>query len=169
MAHEPPAVWALPDAETVERASAEVGAAYAKRGFGAGMAAFIRMSSWQGEFTDDYFAQPVPDPAQLGLPTEDDGSRDDPLLSNRAREVTSNRPDLEALHNGRPRLILGVGEETGNTITARATRGIADELGLPVTMFRGHHGGFSSAEGPWPGKSVEFGARLAEVLTGDAD
>src|SRR5437016_13114544 len=33
---------------------------------GAGMAAFIAMTSWRGEFTDDYFARPLPDPAQLG-------------------------------------------------------------------------------------------------------
>ncbi|HEY0998226.1 MAG TPA: hypothetical protein VGD83_01190, partial [Streptosporangiaceae bacterium] len=45
------------------------------------MAAFIAMTSWRGEFTDDYFAQPAPDPAQFGMPAEDDGSRDDPLLS----------------------------------------------------------------------------------------
>ncbi|MFC7490659.1 MULTISPECIES: alpha/beta fold hydrolase [unclassified Knoellia] len=167
VAHEPPAIWALPDAEAVERASAEVGAAYAERGFGAGMAAFIRMTSWQGEFTGDYFAQPPADPAQFGLPTEDDGSRDDPLLSDSSDAVTSSRPDLDALKGGSPRLVLAAGEETGEAITARTTRGIAAELGLPVTTFPGGHGGFASAEGPWPGRSVEFGARLAEVLASD--
>ena len=48
------------------------------------MAAFIAMTSWQGEFTDAYFAQPAADPATFGMPTEDDGSRDDPLLSDRS-------------------------------------------------------------------------------------
>lgn len=168
VAHEPPSMWALPDAEAVERASAEVGAAYAERGFGAGMAAFIRLTSWQGEFTDEYFAQPPPDPAQFGLPTEDDGTRDDPLLSDSSDDVTASRPDLEALRSGTPRIVLAVGEETGDAITARTTRGVAAAIGLPVTMFPGHHGGFASAEGPWPGKSVEFGARLAEVLASDA-
>jgi hypothetical protein len=43
------------------------------------MAAFIMMTSWRGEFTDDYFAQPAPDPAVFGMRTVDDGSRDDPL------------------------------------------------------------------------------------------
>ena len=37
------------------------------------MAAFIAMTSWHGEFTDEYFAQPEPDPAAFGMPTEDDG------------------------------------------------------------------------------------------------
>jgi pimeloyl-ACP methyl ester carboxylesterase len=164
VAHEPPAMWALPDAEAAARASEEVARAYAERGFGAGMAAFIRMTSWQGEFTDEYFAQPPADPAQFGLPTEDDGSRDDPLLSERSDDVTEARPDLDALRRGRPRIVLAVGKETGDAITARTTRGVAELLGVPVTVFPSHHGGFASAEGPWPGKSVEFGARLAEVL-----
>jgi len=169
VAHEPPAVWALPDADAASRAFEQVGSAYAEHGFGAGMAAFIALTSWTGEVTEDFLARPAPDPAMFGLPTEDDGSRDDPLLSKNSATVPHTRPDLGTLRSGTPRLVLGVGEETGDTITARATRGIADELGLAVTMFPSHHGGFASAEGPWPGKSVEFGARLAEVLAGDAD
>lgn len=38
------------------------------------MATFMMMTSWEGEFTDDYFAQPDADPAALGMSTEDDGS-----------------------------------------------------------------------------------------------
>src|SRR5207245_478817 len=71
--------------------------AYEAKGSGAGMAAFIAMTSWRGEFTDDYFARPTPDPAQFGMTTEDDGSRDDPLLSDRSWAVTSYRPDFDAL------------------------------------------------------------------------
>src|SRR6266508_6520684 len=83
VAHEPPLIPVLPDAGAVERARAGIRDAYEAEGSSAGMAAFIAMTSWQGEFTDDYFAQPTPDPALFGLPTDDDGSRDDPLLSDR--------------------------------------------------------------------------------------
>ena len=164
VAHEPPSLWALPDAEAASRAFERVSSTYAERGFGAGMAEFIRMSGWQGEYTDDFLAQPPADPAQLGLPTGDDGSRDDPLLSERSAAVTSSRPDLDALRRGGARIVVGVGEETGDAVTARAARGVAAELGLPLVVFPGHHGGFASAEGHWPGKPVEFGARLREVL-----
>jgi hypothetical protein len=58
--------------------------AYETTGSNAGMAAFIAMTSWRGDFTDDYFAQPAPDPARFGMPSKDDGSRDDPLLSDRS-------------------------------------------------------------------------------------
>ena len=43
---------------------------------------------WPGEFTDAYFAQPAADPAMFGMSTEDDGKRDDTLLSERAVTVT---------------------------------------------------------------------------------
>jgi pimeloyl-ACP methyl ester carboxylesterase len=80
VAHEPPLIPVLPDAEAAERARAGVRDVYEAKGSGAGMAAFIAMTSWHGEFTDEYFAQPAPDPAAFGMPAERDGSRDDPLL-----------------------------------------------------------------------------------------
>ncbi|WP_244367626.1 alpha/beta fold hydrolase [Micromonospora echinofusca] len=90
VAHEPPINAVLPDATAAERAQAAVHEAYRARGTGAGMAAFIAMTSWRGEFTDAYFAQSAPDPAMFGLPTDDDGTRDDPLLSkNSGRSPTT--------------------------------------------------------------------------------
>jgi hypothetical protein len=79
------------------------------------MAAFIAMTSWQGEFTDEhdeYFAQPAPDPVVFGMPTEDDGSRDDPLLSDRSWAVSSYRPDVDALAVAPTRVVIAVGEES---------------------------------------------------------
>ena len=83
------------------------------------MAAFIAMTSWQGEFTDDYFARPAPDPAQLGMSTEDDGSRDDPLLSDRSWAVSSYRPDVDVLAAAPTRIVIAVGEESLGTFTGR--------------------------------------------------
>src|SRR5256714_13516631 len=67
VAHEPPLIPVLPDAEAAERARAGVRDAYAAKGWGAGMAAFIAMTSWQGEFTAQYFAQPPRDPVRFRL------------------------------------------------------------------------------------------------------
>ncbi len=100
VAHEPPLIPVLPDAAAAERARAGVRDAYEAKGSGAGMAAFIAMTSWRGEFTDEYFAQPAADPALFGMPTEDDGSRDDPLLSDRSWAVSGYRPDVDALARG---------------------------------------------------------------------
>ena len=94
VAHEPPLIPVLRDASLAERARAEVRDVYEAKGWGAGMAAFIAMTSWPGEYTEDYFAQPAPDPAAFGMPTHDDGSRDDPLLSDRSWAVSDYRPDV---------------------------------------------------------------------------
>src|ERR1035438_1690453 len=51
VAHEPPLIPVLPDAEAAECARAGVRDAYEGGGSGAGMAAFIMMTSWRGEFT----------------------------------------------------------------------------------------------------------------------
>lgn len=65
---------------------------YEARGWVHGMAAFIAMTSWQGEFDHDYFAQPAPDPAAFGMPAEEDGAREDPLLSDRSWAISSYQP-----------------------------------------------------------------------------
>src|SRR6478735_5616355 len=75
VAHEPPLIPVLPDAAAAERAQAGFRDAYRTGGRGHGMAAFIAMTSWRGEFTDEYFALPAADPAQFGMPAEDDGTR----------------------------------------------------------------------------------------------
>jgi hypothetical protein len=128
------------------------------------MAAFIAMTSWPGEFTEDYFAQPAADPAAFGLPTEDDGTRDDPLLSDRSWAVSSYRPDVDALAAAPTRVVIAVGEETGNTFTGRTAEATAELLGQEVTLFPSHHGGFAGDEFGYPGQPEAFARRLGDVL-----
>jgi hypothetical protein len=140
---------------------------YEAKGSGAGMAAFIAMSSWRGEFTDEYFAQPAPDPAQFGMPAEDDGSRDDPLLSDRSWAVSSYRPDVDALAAAPTRIVIAVGEESLDTFTGRTAVATAELLGQEPTVFPSHHGGFMGGEFGYAGQPEAFARRLREVLDGD--
>jgi pimeloyl-ACP methyl ester carboxylesterase len=164
VAHEPPMIPVLPDAAAAERARAAFHAAYMAKGSGAGMAAFIAMTSWEGEFTDEYFAQPAPDPAALGMPAGDDGSRDDPLLSDRAWAVTDYRPDVAALAAAPTHIVVAVGEESLNTFTGRTAAGTAELLGQEATVFPSHHGGFMGGEFGYAGQPEAFARRLREVL-----
>jgi pimeloyl-ACP methyl ester carboxylesterase len=167
VAHEPPLVSVLPDAAAALRASAAVRDRYEAAGWGAGMAAFIAMTSWQGEFTDEYFAQAAPDPADFGMPTEDDGSRDDPLLSDRASAVTDYRPDTDALAAAATRIVIAVGEESRDTFTGRTAVGTAKLLGQQATVFPSHHGGFLGGEFGYAGQPEAFARKLRDVLDGD--
>ncbi|MFD7284678.1 alpha/beta fold hydrolase [Streptomyces sp. NPDC059863] len=166
VAHEPPLIPLLPDALAAERARAGVRDVYEAKGWGAGMAAFIVMTSWQGEFTDEYFAQPAPDPAAFGMPTEDDGSREDPLLSDRSWAVSGYRPDADALTAAPTRVVIAVGEETGDTFTGRTSVATAQLLGRGATVFPSHHGGFLDGEFGYAGQPEAFARRLREVLDG---
>jgi hypothetical protein len=122
---------------------------------------------WQGEFTDAYFDQPAPDPAMFGMPTEDDGKRDDPLLSDRSWAITSYRPDADALAAASTRVLIAVGEETGDTFTGRTAVATAELLGQEATVFPSHHGGFLGPEFGNAGKPAEFAERLREVFAGN--
>ncbi|GAA4544483.1 alpha/beta hydrolase [Pseudonocardia xishanensis] len=166
VAHEPPLCAVLPDAPAANRARQGFFDAYWAKGWGAGMAQFIAMTSWQGEYTDAYFAQPAPDPAQFGMPSEDDGRRDDPLLSDRAWAVSDYIPDVEALKAASTRVVIAVGEESAGTFTARTSEATAAALGREATVFPSNHGGFLGPEFGMPGKPEEFAARLEEVLAG---
>jgi pimeloyl-ACP methyl ester carboxylesterase len=167
VAHEPPLIAVLPDAEAAERARAGVRDAYEANGSGAGMAAFIAMTSWQGEFTDEYFARPAVDPVRFGMPTEDDGSRDDPLLSDRSWAVSGYRPDADALAAAPTRVVIAVGEESLSVFTGRTAVATADLLGQQATVFPSHHGGFLGGEFGYAGQPEAFARKLHEVLDDD--
>jgi pimeloyl-ACP methyl ester carboxylesterase len=167
VAHEPPLIPVLPDAGAAERARAAVRDAYDAKGSGAGMAAFIAMTSWRGEFTDEYFAQAAPDPAQFGMSTEDDGSRDDPLLSDRSWAISSYRPDVAALAAAPTRVVIAVGEESLDTFTGRTAVATAELLGQQATVFPSHHGGFLGGEFGYAGQPEAFARKLREVLDDD--
>jgi pimeloyl-ACP methyl ester carboxylesterase len=164
VAHEPPLIPVLPDAAAAERARSQVQEAYAARGQWYGMAAFIAMTSWRGEFGDDYFARPAPEPAQFGMPTEDDGSRDNPLLSDASWPVSAYRPDVERLAAAPTRIVIAVGEESAGIFTGRAAEATAELLGQKVTVFPSHHGGFNGPESGYAGQPEAFARKLHEVL-----
>jgi pimeloyl-ACP methyl ester carboxylesterase len=164
VAHEPPIIPVLPDAEAAERARVGFRDAYEAKGSSAGMATFIAMTSWRGEFTDDYFAQPEPDPVLFGMTADDDGPRDDPLLSDRSWAVSSYRPDVDALAAAPTRVVIAVGEESLGTFTGRTSLATAELLGQEATMFPSHHGGFLGGDFGYAGQPEAFARRLRDVL-----
>jgi len=166
VAHEPPMLGVLPDADRAFAAERAVQDAYRAGGFGAGMAAFMALTSWQGEFTDEYAARPLPDPAQFGMPAEDDGSRNDPLLSGVSNAVTAYRPKFSALAAAPTRVVIAAGIESKDTLTWRTSEATAEALGQPLAVFPSHHGGFMGGEFGYAGEPEAFATRLREVLAG---
>jgi pimeloyl-ACP methyl ester carboxylesterase len=165
VAHEPPLLTVLPDAEQALAAEDQVRQAYHRAGWGTGMAAFIALTSWQGPFTAD-FGTGLPDPASFGLPAEDDGTRTDPLLSGVSAPVTAYRADLDALRTASTRVVVAAGTESRGLLTWRTSEALADALGTDLAVFPSHHGGFLGPEFGQAGEPEAFATRLREVLPG---
>ena len=132
------------------------------------MAAFIAMTSWRGEFTDEYFAQPAADPAMFGMSTDDDGRRDDPLLSDRSWAITGYRPDIPALTSTPTRVVIAAGEESEGTFTGRAAVATAAPSARRRRCSRATTAASSAASSATRASLRRSLARCAEVLDRDA-
>lgn len=164
VAHEPPVATLLPDREVLVRACEDLRQTYADQGHGSAMAKFIGLVMADGELDAGYLDQPAPDPAAFGMPAEDDGSRDDPLFRNLPASNVY-EPDVEMLARLGERLVLAVGEDSGETFAARGARSVARALGQEAVVVPGDHGGFMGAVYGQPaGKPAEFAAALREIL-----
>ncbi len=164
VAHEPPASAELPDREAVLAACVDIHETYQRSGFGPAMAKFIALVMYQGPLSADYADRAAPDPAMFGLPAEDDGSRDDPLVGQNIVTCNTYRHDFDALRAGSTRVVIGVGEKSGQQIAGRAGLAVAERLGQPPVTFPGGHDGFLGGEYGGMGEPDAFAATLHQVL-----
>lgn len=164
VAHEPPLPTLLPDGEAALAAARAVNETYMQRGWGAGMAHFIAVVSHRGEFAADFARQPAPDPTMFGLPSEDDGSRTDPLLGLALVGSIGYEPDIDALRAVSNRIVLAAGVESEGEMANRGAYAVAERLGTKVVVFPSGHGGFLGGEYGQMGEPEPFAAKLRDVL-----
>jgi pimeloyl-ACP methyl ester carboxylesterase len=164
VAHEPPAAQLVPDREQALAAVVGIRRTYERGGVGPAMAKFIALTSLRGEVPADFADRPV-NPAEFGLPTEDDGSRDDPLLGQNIMTSTHYQPDFDALRAASTRIVVGVGAESEGELAHRAGAAVAERLGTKAVTFPSHHGGFLGGEFGWSGDPDAFAVTLRQVLT----
>ncbi|NUT41675.1 MAG: alpha/beta hydrolase [Thermoactinospora sp.] len=166
VAHEPPAAPVLPDRANAERLIQQMRQTYEKEGFGSAMAQFMAITSHVGELPEDIGELPVGDPAAMGMPTEDDGTRDDVLFAQNLITCTHYEHDFDALRAASTRVVPAVSVEGAGTMAARGGEGVAQRLGVEAVVFPSHHGGFMGGEFGYPGEPEAFAAKLREVLDG---
>jgi pimeloyl-ACP methyl ester carboxylesterase len=165
VAHEPPLARVLPDREALTSAIEDIRQTYQLDGMGPAMAKFMILVSHDGELPGGYQYPPV-DPKQFGLPTEDDGSRDDALLGQNLRACTGYQPDVNALRAASTRVVMARGATSGQTMAARGADAVAELIGAELVAFPGDHGGFLGGEYGMQGEPDAFAQRLREVLDG---
>jgi len=165
VAHEPPIASILPDREHALAATRAVHETYQRSGWGAAMAHFIAVSSYQGPFTAEIAGQPAPDPGMFGLPAEDDGSRTDPMFSQNLIGLTHDEPDFDALRAAPTRIVVAAGAESEGQMASRGAFAVAERLGTEPVIFPSGHAGFLGGEYGQTGEPDAFAAKLREVLT----
>jgi pimeloyl-ACP methyl ester carboxylesterase len=165
VAHEPPLASILDDREHALAACQAVHATYQRSGWGAGMAHFITIVSHRGPFTAELASQPAPDPMMFGMPAEDDGSRNDPLLSQSVVSSTHYEPDFDALRAASTRIVVGAGEESEGEMANRGARAVAERLGVEPVIFPSGHSGFLGGEYGQTGDPDAFAATLRQAVS----
>ncbi len=152
VAHEPPLLELLPDAEQQRGATQDITDAFLTDGLHAAWAKFMVNAGF--------------DLADLDVPPEPQGAPVNPEqeLAEGARfflhdlaPTTQYLPDFEALRASPTRVVIGLGAESGHLLTQRTSVAVAERLGVDTTEFPGDHGGFLGAPG-------DFANRLREVL-----
>ncbi len=161
--HEPPVTAYLPDREEVVAAARRMRDVYLADGLGPAMARFFGLLMTRGELPAGFADQPTPDPAQFGLPTEDDGDRTNLLFRNVPSGLDFAVDD--SVRDLGDRVVIGIGAGSHDELAARGARSVAEHLGGPAGGVPGDHGGFSGGEyGQPPGEPEAFAATLRTVL-----
>ena len=150
----------LPDREAALAATEDIHETYERHGLGPATAKFIAFTSLRGPTPPD-FPNHAPNPADVGLPTEDDSSRNHPLLGPHMVYVTRYEPDFDSLRGASTRIVVAGGAESEDTFPHRAALAVAERLGIEPVTFPSHHGGFHEQGDP-----DAFAATLHRVLTG---
>jgi hypothetical protein len=117
-------------------------------------------SPWCGLTGDPAdFPDQALNPADFGLPTDDDGSRNHPLLGPHMVYVSRYEPDFDSLRAASTRIVVAGGIESEDTFPYRAALAVAERLGTNVVLFPSDHGGFHEQGDP-----EAFAATLRGVL-----
>jgi pimeloyl-ACP methyl ester carboxylesterase len=159
VAHEPPLATVLPDREEALAVTEDIHDTYERDGFGSAMAKFLAFTSVRGPTPPD-LPHHARNPTDFGLPTEDDGSRDHPLLGPHMVYVTRYEPDFDSLREASTRIVVAGGAESEATFPWRAALAVAERLGTAAVIFPSHHGGFGQQGDP-----DAFAETLRRVLT----
>lgn len=142
VAHEPPAITMLDDPSAELAAAKEIQDVYRSHGVEAAMARFFAMNGLEGE-PDHEEGPPEFEPSPEDAETFARVSENfDYWLAHGMMPLSLYRPDVEALRKGRPRVIVGIGEQSEGQPIYDMGLAVSKGLGSEPQMFPGDHMGF---------------------------
>jgi pimeloyl-ACP methyl ester carboxylesterase len=153
VAHEPPVISLLPDADRWLAFNESIGETYRNEGVFAAMAKFSEGAGFAGR-------EPRPDTTPEAVEATARMMGNLELFAGRLIPgLGYYTPDIAALRAGSTRIVVGIGDaSTSAQLPYRTTHAVADRLGVSPVPFPGDHGGFGS-------DPDGFAARLQEILS----
>jgi pimeloyl-ACP methyl ester carboxylesterase len=152
VAHEPPCLQLLPDAEVHRRNAQEVLEVFRTSGAGPAMQKFAAMAGLGGGTQ-----KKPPSPSMQESFSRMQGNFAF-FLAHGVMPIGLYTPDISALAASKVRVVVGVGAESEGQLAWRSAMALAMRMGLTPVTFPGGHGGYGEEPGP-------FARKLEEVLT----
>ena len=152
VAHEPPLLELLPDADEQRAATEDIINTFHTDGMGAAWAKFMINAGFD-------MTAPDPDPgklhAEMPEPSEQDLREAARFFDRELRPTTRYLPDVDALTAARA--VIGIGAESGHLLSYRTSVALAELLGVTPVEFPGDHTGFLD-------RPTEFADTLRKTL-----
>jgi pimeloyl-ACP methyl ester carboxylesterase len=159
VAHEPPLMQLLPDADRWRETFRQIDETYRDAGVFAAMGVFGAAVEQGGpSYTADMEAQGPPSPEAQEMMARMTGNFD-LFIAHEIQLNGGHVPDLEALRDLSGKVVSAAGEDSEEQGARRAAIALAERLGVDATPLPGAHGG-------WGADPQMFADRLDEVLRG---
>jgi pimeloyl-ACP methyl ester carboxylesterase len=156
VAHEPPLMELLPDAESWRSTFRNIDETYRTAGVFPAMGVFGAAVEEGGPKYSEEMQQTPPTPEAQEMMGRMTGNFD-LFIAHELRLNGGYVPDIDALRNASTRIVSAAGETSGEQGARRSAVALAERLGTPVTYLPGAHGG-------WGSDPQEFADKLDEVL-----
>lgn len=154
VAHEPPCILLLDDADEALANNELIYQTYLREGVGPAMGAFMSLTGMARE-KDELRVPPSPGAAEVMGRIE---KNLDHFLGYGLKPLSSYTPDVQSLRAHGTRVVIGAGALTSDQTAHRAALALAQRLGVGAVVFPGDHTGY----GP---EAAAFAALLREAFT----
>jgi len=163
VAHEPPLLELLPDAERWRSTFEDMSETYRTEGAFPAMGRFgSAVEKGEPKYSEEMQQESQrtpPTPESQELMSRMVGNFD-LFVAHEIRPMVGYMPDIPALQAAPSRIVPAAGETSGEQAARRATIALAERLGVAVTYLPGAHGG-------WGSDPQEFAERLDTLLRQD--
>lgn len=153
VAHEPPAIMMLPDPSQVLAADRDIHETYLREGVDAAMAKFFAMAGFEegGHGDEGEHGQGKTDgPPEFDMPPEAAetfarvSGNFEYWLAHGMLPLSLYAPKVEVLRKGKPRIVIGLGEQSKGQPIYEMGTAVAEKLGVKPVKFPGDHMGFET-------------------------